>query len=237
MSKKPTANLDASHARPYDEARQSAAEWVPASTLKPWTKNPRKNDAAVPKVLASLKRFGWASPILARSEDREVVAGHTRLKAHEALTHEFKLAQLGGKRLKWHADALRSAETGEVPVRFGEWSAKEAHLLALADNRLNEIAEWDNAAVVDVLNEYGIGDVPASGFSVDDLAKMAGFGDSEEGQAAQVDTSDMSVSFSVTAHGPIAVQPAVLQALRSALAAIPDVQVEIVVDGEVMDGF
>jgi len=129
-----------------------AAVWTQAAALHGWLNNPRRNDAAVPNVVESIKRFGWAAPLLARSDNGEIVAGHTRMKAHEALRAEYVLAK--GAPLPWHPDALRAAEHDQVPVRFGNWSEADAHLLAIADNKLNEIAEWDEAAVAALLAEY-----------------------------------------------------------------------------------
>ena len=41
-------------------------ETVPISRLFCSPTNPRKNDAAIPHVAASLRRFGWQQPIVAR---------------------------------------------------------------------------------------------------------------------------------------------------------------------------
>lgn len=43
---------------------ESAAEWVHVDELRPWERNPRKNDPAVPKVAESIRRFGFVSPIV-----------------------------------------------------------------------------------------------------------------------------------------------------------------------------
>src|SRR5713226_9305294 len=93
---------------------------VPTSELKPWQDNPRRNEAAVKKVADSIRRFGFGAPVLARRADKQIIAGHTRLRA----------AKLLG--------------LTEVPVRFMDLSAEEAKLLALADNKLAESAEWDD---------------------------------------------------------------------------------------------
>jgi CBS domain-containing protein len=64
----------------------AAATWVHPSALKPWAKNPRKNDGEpVAKVAASIRRFGFAAPIVARRETHEIIAGHTRWKAARQL--------------------------------------------------------------------------------------------------------------------------------------------------------
>jgi hypothetical protein len=47
-------------------------------------RNPRKNDAAVDRMCASIREFGFKIPCLVRS-DGEVVDGHVRLKAARKL--------------------------------------------------------------------------------------------------------------------------------------------------------
>jgi ParB-like chromosome segregation protein Spo0J len=49
-----------------------------------YARNPRKNDAAVDRMVASIREFGFKIPVLARS-DGEVVDGHLRLKAARKL--------------------------------------------------------------------------------------------------------------------------------------------------------
>ena len=128
---------------------EPAAVWVARSSLHAWADNPRKNDGEpVAKVAASIKRFGFASPIIARTNG-EVIAGHTRLKAAEVLGLE------------------------RVPVRYLDLDPAEAHLLALADNKLNEEAEWHSAAVASLLSDYSLDDAALAGWDSDDLEKLA----------------------------------------------------------------
>lgn len=130
-------------------ADEPAAVWVARSSLHAWVDNPRKNDGEpVAKVAASIKRFGFASPIIARTNG-EVIAGHTRLKAAEVLGLE------------------------RVPVRYLDLDPAEAHLLALADNKLNEEAEWHAAAVASLLSSYSLDDAALAGWDSDDLEKLA----------------------------------------------------------------
>lgn len=56
----------------------------PIEKLKHYAKNPRKNDAAVERMCASIREFGFAVPVLARNSG-EVVDGHLRLKAAKKL--------------------------------------------------------------------------------------------------------------------------------------------------------
>jgi hypothetical protein len=48
--------------------------------LIPYARNPRKNDAVVDQMAASIREFGFKAPILALS-DGTIVDGHLRLKA------------------------------------------------------------------------------------------------------------------------------------------------------------
>lgn len=129
---------------------EAAAEWVAVEELVPWADNPRDNDAAVAEVAESIKRFGFGAPILARRADGEVIAGHTRLKA---------AGRLG---------------LAQVPVRYLDLDPADAHLLALADNKLNEKAAWsDNLAAV--LRDLDVGEATSGlGFTEEELKELLG---------------------------------------------------------------
>ena len=126
-----------------------AAEWVAIGDLMPWGDNPRDNDEAAKEVAKSIERFGWGAPIVARAEDRMVIAGHTRLKAASLLGLD------------------------RVPVRFVDLSPVDARLLALADNRVGEIAEWSEGLgdVLRELDDQGA-ELEGLGWDADDLAAI-----------------------------------------------------------------
>lgn len=129
---------------------QPAAEWADPASLVPWERNPRKNAAAVAAVAKSIARFGFGAPVLARLADRVVIAGHTRQAA--ALNMGLPL----------------------IPVRFLDLDEAEAHALALADNRLGELSEWDPDVLVDVLREMSAEatQIDDLGWSAEELARM-----------------------------------------------------------------
>ena len=108
---------------------KAAAHWTPIGDLVPWEQNPRQNDASVPDVAKSIQRFGFGAPILARASDSVVIAGHTRLKAAQKLGLD------------------------KVPVRFLDLDPAEARALALADNKLGEIATWDEEQLGEILRD------------------------------------------------------------------------------------
>jgi DNA modification methylase len=132
------------------DSHEPAAVWVPINDLRPWLGNPRTNTDAVDKVADSIERFGFGAPILARQQDQQIIAGHTRLLAAKrlGLTH--------------------------VPVRFLDLDPADAQLLALADNRLGELAEWDEAALARVLEELRAAnaDLEATGFDRGEIDQL-----------------------------------------------------------------
>jgi ParB-like chromosome segregation protein Spo0J len=128
---------------------ESAAVWMSPNALKAWGRNPRLNDSVVAQVASSIQRFGFGAPIVARAEDQRIIAGHARWKAAK---------QLGLER---------------VPVRLLELTEREADLLALADNRLNELAPWDVPELQRLLGDFDLADVELAGWSSKDIQKMA----------------------------------------------------------------
>lgn len=60
-------------------------KWGDPLELKPYENNPRVNDYAVKKVLASIEEFGFTSPILV-DPDLVIIAGHTRREAVKSLS-------------------------------------------------------------------------------------------------------------------------------------------------------
>jgi DNA modification methylase len=94
-------------------------EMWPVDRPSEYEKNPRRNDGAVEAVAASIREFGFRSPIIV-DEDGVIIAGHTRLKA------------------------ARSLGLDEVPVHVAAGlTPDQARALRLADNRTAEIADWD----------------------------------------------------------------------------------------------
>ena len=129
-----------------------AAVWVSPDALHPWPGNPRRNDLAAQKLAEWLRpdpEGRWTSPIAARA-DGTIIAGHTL----------------------WKAATLLGLE--RVPVRYLDVDERTAYQLALADNTLGEVAEWDDAALARVLDEWA--DLPtaeAMGWDSYELGKLA----------------------------------------------------------------
>ena len=103
-------------------------ETVALATLFPSPSNPRHNDDAVEHVAASIRRFGFQQPLVAKRSG-EVIAGNTRWKAAKALG------------------------LAEVPVVWFDGSELDATAFAIADNRTHEFAEWDEPALARLLQQ------------------------------------------------------------------------------------
>ena len=125
--------------------KESIGEYVDIDTLIEWEHNPRINTEAVSKVARSIERFGFASPVIAREEDSMVIAGHTRIAA------------------------ARSLGLSTIPVRYMKLSRTEAELLAIADNKLGEISDWNEDMLKDILAALPENDLDDIGFSQDEL--------------------------------------------------------------------
>lgn len=139
-------------------SKDPAAEYVKTASLKPWKRNPRKNAEAITKVAVSIETFGFGAPILVRKEDNRIIAGHTR----------------------WEAAKRLGMDT--VPVRKLDLTEEKANALALADNKLGEIATWDDEQLKSILAEMQSFDetlVEIAGFSESDLSKLFSEDDSD----------------------------------------------------------
>lgn len=109
--------------------------------IKPYEKNPRKNDEAVKYVAKSIDEFGFKVPIVI-DKDNIIVAGHTRYKA--------------AKKLKLK----------EVPcIVADDLTEEQVKAFRLADNKVAEQAEWDFALLDEELD--GIFDIDMESFGFD----------------------------------------------------------------------
>ena len=147
----------------------TATVWLPLKGLTPWAKNPRKNAAAIPKVAASLRAFGFVAPVVVWKEGARMVAGHTRLAALRSI-----LAEEPGFIPK---GAPPGVLPGMLPVRFHPFASEaEADAYGIADNRLNEVAEWDQTVLDSLLDGLDADLVTLAGFTLE-LPVLPGLND------------------------------------------------------------
>lgn len=118
-------------------------EEIEIEKIKPYEKNPRKNDDAVQYVAESIKEFGFKVPVII-DKNYVIVAGHTRFKA----ANKLKLKK--------------------IPCIIAEdLSEEQIKAFRLADNKVSEKSEWD----MDLLNEEldGIFNIDMSIFDFENI--------------------------------------------------------------------
>ena len=118
----------------------------------PYANNPRNNAAAVDAVAASIREFGFKIPVVI---DRNgiLITGHTRLEAAK---------KLGITKIP----AIRAADLTDAQVKA----------FRLADNKVAEIATWDDQALAAELQALDDMDFDMSdfGFADDELREDTG---------------------------------------------------------------
>ncbi len=125
-------------------------EMWPLANVKPYEKNPRKNEGAIDAVAKSIAEFGFRVPIVVDGEG-VVIAGHTRLKAAEKLG------------------------LAEVPVHIArELTADQVRALRIADNKLHELSSWDMELLpLELADLQSVDfDMALLGFSAEDLSAI-----------------------------------------------------------------
>ena len=117
------------------------------SEIKPYEKNPRRNEKAIDLVANSIKEFGFKQPIVI-DNNNVIVCGHTRYEASK---------RLGLK---------------QVPcVIADDLSDEQIKAYRLADNKVAEASEWDFDLLSDELDEIIGIDMEDFGFLDVDLSE------------------------------------------------------------------
>ena len=133
-----------------------------------YVRNPRKNDAAVDRMCASIREFGFKVPVLARS-DGTVVDGHLRLKSAR------KLGSWPG------------GDTTCIPVLLcDEWSAEQVKAFRLMVNRSVSWATWDEELLALELQELNAADFDLSltGFDTNEIDDLLALPEEEKANQA-----------------------------------------------------
>lgn len=127
-------------------------EHWPIEKLVPYKNNARKHPASqLRKIATSIQQYGFVQPLLVDENEREIIAGHGRLEA----------AKLLGLKV--------------VPViPVSHLSERQRHAYVIADNRLAELASWDEGILAEEINTLlaGLPELPELGFSPRELEEL-----------------------------------------------------------------
>lgn len=158
------------------------------------------SDRQVAQIAASIERFGFANPVLARV-DGAIVAGHGRVLA-----------------------ALKLGLAAIPVIVLEHLTEAAARALALADNRIALESGWDAEllrAELEALDE----DPLQLGFAGDEIAKL--FAAPETIAVTETSVEPVQDRFWISVRGPLADQAQALQRLADLMGAMPAVEVEI----------
>ncbi len=119
-------------------------------SIKPYQNNPRNNNEAVKAVKASIEAFGFRQPIVV-DKDSIIIVGHTRFLAAKELGMT------------------------KVPVHVAEdMTPAQIAAYRLADNKVGEIATWDELKLMEelsTLEDIGF-DMSELGFTPEELGQV-----------------------------------------------------------------
>lgn len=147
---------------------------LPIAQVKPWDKNPRKNDKSAVKLAKLIEQHGWRKPIII-DQNGIIRAGNTAFKAAKilGLTH--------------------------IPVLREHFSSEAAAIaFGIADNKASEEAAWDDDILRELLSANEVlQDRKVLGFSEGDFSEVM----QQEKVADEVDPENYSDAFCVKIDG------------------------------------
>lgn len=150
------------------ETAKPKIEMIPVGEIVPYENNPRKNDAAIDGVVASIHAYGFRGALLL-DRNKVIITGHTRL--------------LAAKRLGIAAlPCIVAADLTDEQVRA----------LRIADNKTAEKSTWDMDLLpveLTALRDAGF-DMSALGFDADELDELLSGGEPEEGHTEADDAPE-----------------------------------------------
>lgn len=162
----------------------------------------------IERLAASLRSFGQPRPVLARAANKMIISGHGVVTA--AITVGLPT----------------------VAVFFWDVDQQTADRFMLADNRLGDLSVHDDDRVAALLREIDPSNWKATGFSDEEAAQALGSLDDASIAVYEVDAAPVKDRFWISVKGPLQSQAAALDRLKSAMADLPDVAVELgTVDG------
>jgi len=115
---------------------------VDIENIKPYSRNPRKNEKAVKEVMKSIEKVGYRTPVVV-DENMEILVGHTRWKA---------MKELGHKTLNI--------------IQYKDLTKEQKDDYRILDNKTGEVAEWDFDILLEDFDKDHLLDL---GFDIKDL--------------------------------------------------------------------
>ncbi len=134
--------------------------------LIPYDRNPKQHpDTQIDELVNSIQQWGWTIPILIDESD-VVIAGHGRLYAAQKM------------------------EIKEVPCIIAkDWSEDKKRAYVIADNKLSERGDWDNAVLYSELKSLSDVDFDLSLIGMSDVFSQMDFSPNLSPDSSFLETS------------------------------------------------
>ena len=149
---------------PVHCAHAAIVDW---STIRPHPRNPNRHPTEQIALLAkNIRALGWRHPVIVSKLSGYIVAGHARIEAAKLLN------------------------INAVPVDYQPFASTEEEMAYLiADNRIAELAERDNAILKDLLQELDTGatDMDLTGYTEQALEELMTQTHQEEDAEQKID--------------------------------------------------
>jgi hypothetical protein len=167
-------------------------------------RNPRKHsDEQITRLMASLRTDGQTKPLLARRENRMMIAGHGVLQA--------------AQRLGWTS----------MSVVLLDVDQKTADRIMLGDNRFSDLSTSDDERVAELLREIDEMDWQATGFIPDEVKKALDALDTSDLVVREIQTGDLHDTFWISVRGPMAEQAQALKRMKVLMNDMPNVEITL----------
>lgn len=123
---------------------------IKVTDLTPYWHNPRNNEKTVERLIKSIQEYGFNTPLVVNS-DMVLITGHARLKAAKRLGLET------------------------VPCVVLNITDEQAKKYRIADNKIQELTQWDEDALFKELREIGDAfELQDIGFDTNEINKILG---------------------------------------------------------------
>ena len=172
--------------------------------LVPNPRNPRRHpEAQIEQLAASIRKFGQPKPVLARSDNRMLIAGHG----------------------VW--ESCQRAGLSKIKVMLWDVDQATADAFMVADNRHPENSRNDTDRIAELLREIDPSDLPAIGFTPDEVAELLRDEDEAAIEVFEIDTTAVADRFWLSVRGPLKDQAQALQRVQEVMRDLPEVEVEL----------
>jgi len=194
------------------------AELRDIAKLVPYAQNARQHSQEnVDEIARSMLEWGWTVPGLI-DEQGGVIAGHGRILAAAAIYAQ-------GQTIKLPNGETLPPGQGPFIVAKG-WSEEQKAAYVLTDNRLAEKSTWD-ANILNFeltrLDDLGF-DISLTGF--DAFSEPGEVVEAKDKAREVIATGDLSARFWISLRGPLEDQARVLDAIKVALGAPGQVEID-----------